>query len=117
MSPGILTISQLNLPMEVNHLDYRCPICGKGLTITHIDRWLSDGTVPLGGLQLSCNSEPKQRSTHRWQEWHQTHWNDPDVWLPVHKEIQQWFISFFRFRPIEPEIVVKKRRMKWRRMG
>ncbi len=116
MSPGIQTITQLDLPMTIEHPDCRCPVCGRKLAIAGIDRWHTDGQVPLDGIRLTCASEPNSRG-QRWEQWLENHWRDPAVWLRVNQWVHQWFNQWLRYRFVEPEVVSRKRRMKWRRAG
>ena len=120
MSPGIQTITQLDLPMTIEHPDCKCPVCGKKLVIQKIKRWDSDGQVGLNGIELTCASEPNSRG-ERWNQWHEYHWRDAGVWVRVEVWVYQWFNQWLRYRPVEPEVLVRKRRMKrrmkWRRMA
>ena len=115
MSPGIQTITQLNLPMMIKNPDYRCPVCGRMLVIAGIEECLADGRVTMAGLRLSCVSEPVSSGSAKWRKWQESHWREPADWVLIGKSVQEWFNSFFRFQRLEPEVVRRKRKTKWRR--
>ena len=105
MSPGIRTISQLDLPLKVLDFDIRCPKCGGMVVIKRIG---GDGMVVVG-----CDSEPAQ-GTRRWEMWDQRCYREVD-WGAVYRDVLRWFNSFYRYRPVTVETVKRRRRMKWRR--
>lgn len=102
--------------MVIQHPDCKCPVCGKEPAIAGVERWLLDGQVPLDGIRLRCTSQPNRPGARR-DAWNERHWREPDVWLRVNQWVQQWFNQFFRYRFVQAEVVAKKRRMKWRRLG
>lgn len=106
MSPGIQTISQLNLPLKVLDFDIRCPVCGKWVEIQSIK---GDGS-----FVVVCESEPAAE-TVRWRQWYEKHGSGGEEWKAVYEAVGKWFNSFYRFVELAPETVKKKRRMKWRR--
>ena len=75
------------------------------------------GRVMARGLHTNCSTEPPTGSA-RWDGWHERHLG-PGLgeWDAVNKRIYQWFDAFYRYRHVEPEVVAKKRRRKWRRMA
>jgi hypothetical protein len=107
----------MDFPMTIAHPDYKCPVCGRKLVIRGIRRWVQQGLVPLNGIELTCISEPKLRHTSRHRKWYQAHWEDPDGWMPVRDGVYQWFNRYYRYGFIEPEVLSRKRRLKWRRAG
>ena len=118
MSPGIQTITRMNLPLEVLDRDLVCPACRRPLVIEAIDMWHADGHVPVAGLQIDCSTRPSMES-RKWAGWHKQHYQPGIDWERVQAEVGKWFNAFFRYQHIEPEvaaeIVTKRRRLKWRR--
>ena len=115
MSPGIQTITQLSLPKVIEHPDFRCPVCGRELVIVGIEECYADGRVTVAGLRLSCKSEPISSGSAKWRKWQEGHWREPAAWALIGKSVQEWFNLYFRFKRLEPEVVRRKRKTKWRR--
>ena len=118
MSPGIQTISRADLPLTVVDFDIRCPACGRPMVITAIDEGaIEDGRVPASGLRTGCSKEPPTGSA-RWDGWYNRHLVAAVTtaeWDAVRGQIYQWFDAWFRYRHVAPEVVAKRRRLKWRR--
>ena len=119
MSPGILTISQRDLPLTVVDFNIKCPVCGRQMVVTAIDEGaIEDGRVRAGGLRTGCSQEPPTRSA-KWDGWYNRHLGAATTaeWQAVRGQIYRWFDNWFRYRHVAPEVIAKRRRMKWRRMA
>ena len=118
MSPGIQTITKADLPLTVVAYDIKCPACGRPMVITAIDEGaIEDGRVTAAGLRTTCSTEPPADSP-KWRSWNDRHLVPSlAAWEAVNGQIYQWFDNWFRYRHVEPEVVAKKRRRKWRRMA
>lgn len=118
MSPGIQTITRMNLPMTVISFDLVCPACRRPLVIEGINAWDTDGGVPPDGLQIACSTRPSMESS-KWDGWHERHYQAGIDWARVRADVGKWFNAYFRYQHIEPEvaaeIVTRRRRRKWRR--
>lgn len=105
MSPGIRIITQLDWPLVVPKELVKCPKCGREVVIR--------GVMDTGILDHGCKSEPAF-GTRKWELWDRRCYRDVD-WVPTNKILIEWFNTYYKYRPLSPETVQKKRRMKWRR--
>lgn len=105
MSPGIRIITQLDLPLVVPKELIKCPKCGREVLIR--------GVMADGMLDHGCKSEPAY-GTRRWLLWDRRCYRDVD-WVPINKILIEWFNKYFRYRPLAPETLAKKKKLKYRR--
>jgi hypothetical protein len=117
MSPGIQTITRLNLPLEIRDRDIRCPECGRGIVIWDVVV-VNEASTKAGRLSLRCESEPTAE-TVKWRLWYERHGAGGDGWPAVEARAAAWFNQFYRFRVLAPEVVEerkrKRNRLKFRR--